>query len=197
MSGQYSDPVRVVAFNSAEHWAEDASEEVAREILRRFDLAGHELPSSILAFVDRHLGLPSTKTANRRRQVHLPRLYPRGRVARAIPAFLAYCKDEAATLITDHLGAAKAIADALVERGELSGAEVDDIIAITLAREGPDDEKTRCKRWRAVEANAERLALNQTGMRRGASRRERIDDGSRWREHPTGMQACWTEQRRA
>ena len=37
MSGQYGDPVRVVAFNIAEHWAEDASEDIAREILRRLD----------------------------------------------------------------------------------------------------------------------------------------------------------------
>ena len=56
MSGHYSDPVRVVAFNTAEHWSEDASEDVAREILRRLDLAGHELPASIAAFADRHLG---------------------------------------------------------------------------------------------------------------------------------------------
>jgi hypothetical protein len=56
MSGEYSDPVRVVAFNTAEHWAEDASEDIAREIQRRVDLAGHELPSSIECFVDRHLG---------------------------------------------------------------------------------------------------------------------------------------------
>jgi hypothetical protein len=56
MSGQYSAPVRVVAFNTAEHWSEDASEDVAREILRRLDLAGHELPASIQAFVDSHLG---------------------------------------------------------------------------------------------------------------------------------------------
>jgi hypothetical protein len=56
MSGQYSDPVRAVAFNTAEHWAEDASEDVAREIMRRLDLAGHQLPSSIQAFVDSHLG---------------------------------------------------------------------------------------------------------------------------------------------
>jgi hypothetical protein len=55
-SGQYGDPVRVVAFNTAEHWSEDASEDVAREILRRTDLAEHELPSSIQAFVDSHLG---------------------------------------------------------------------------------------------------------------------------------------------
>jgi hypothetical protein len=37
MSGQYSDPVRVVAFNVAEGWSADASEDVAREILRRTD----------------------------------------------------------------------------------------------------------------------------------------------------------------
>jgi hypothetical protein len=56
MSGQYNDPVRVVAFNTTEHWSEDASEDVAREILRRLDLAGRELPSSIQAFVDLHFG---------------------------------------------------------------------------------------------------------------------------------------------
>jgi hypothetical protein len=54
MSGQYSDPVRVVAFNTTEHWAEDASEDIAREIPHRID--GRELPSSIEAFVDRHVG---------------------------------------------------------------------------------------------------------------------------------------------
>jgi hypothetical protein len=56
MSGQYSDPVRVVAFNTSEHWSEDASEDVAREIMRRLDLAGGALPSSIEAFIDSHLG---------------------------------------------------------------------------------------------------------------------------------------------
>jgi hypothetical protein len=56
MSGQYSNPVRVVAFNTAEHWAEDASEDVAREIMRRLDLAGDELPSSLEVFVERHVG---------------------------------------------------------------------------------------------------------------------------------------------
>jgi hypothetical protein len=56
MSGEYSNPVRVVAFNIAEHWAEDASEHIAREITRRFDVAGDDLPSSLEAFVERHLG---------------------------------------------------------------------------------------------------------------------------------------------
>jgi hypothetical protein len=56
MTGQYRNPVRVVAFNIAQHWAEDASEDIAREIMRRLDLAGDELPSLLEAFVEQHLG---------------------------------------------------------------------------------------------------------------------------------------------
>ena len=56
MSGQYNDPVRVVAFNTSEHWSEDASEDVVREIMRRLDLAGGALPSSLAEFVDSHVG---------------------------------------------------------------------------------------------------------------------------------------------
>jgi hypothetical protein len=56
MSGQYSDPVRVVAFNTSERWSEDVSEDVAREIMRRVGLAGEELPSLLEGFVDRHRG---------------------------------------------------------------------------------------------------------------------------------------------
>jgi hypothetical protein len=56
MSGQYRDPVRVVAFNTAEHWADDVSRDVASEIQRRADLAFEDLSSSIEAFVERHAG---------------------------------------------------------------------------------------------------------------------------------------------
>jgi hypothetical protein len=56
MTGRYNDPVRIVAFNIAECWAEDASEDIAREILRRVELFGDPLPSSIAAFVDRNIG---------------------------------------------------------------------------------------------------------------------------------------------
>ena len=56
MSGQYNDPQRVVAFNTFEHWAEDVSEDVAREIRRRADLACEDLSSSIEDFVGRHAG---------------------------------------------------------------------------------------------------------------------------------------------
>ena len=52
ISGQYRDAIRVVAFNTVEGWLEDVSEDVAREIQRRADLAREDLPSSIEAFVE-------------------------------------------------------------------------------------------------------------------------------------------------
>jgi hypothetical protein len=54
LTGQYSNPIRVVAFNTAERWSEDVSEDVARELRRRCDLQMRELPSTISDFVERH-----------------------------------------------------------------------------------------------------------------------------------------------
>ena len=56
MSGQYNDPQRVVVFNTLEQWSTDVSEDVAREIRRRADLAAEDLSSSIEDFVVRHAG---------------------------------------------------------------------------------------------------------------------------------------------
>jgi hypothetical protein len=56
MTAQYRDPVTVVAFNLAERWAGDVSEDIAGELRRRCDLAGHDLPPSVEAFVERHVG---------------------------------------------------------------------------------------------------------------------------------------------
>jgi hypothetical protein len=54
LTGQYSNPIRVVAFNTAERWSEDVSEGVARELRRRCDLQMRDLPSTISYFVERH-----------------------------------------------------------------------------------------------------------------------------------------------
>jgi hypothetical protein len=64
MSGQYNDPRRVIAFNITEHWADDVSVDIARELRRRADLAYEDLSSSIEEFVNRH-------AAGRERQLTL------------------------------------------------------------------------------------------------------------------------------
>ena len=52
MSGQFNDPVRVVAFNTLEHWAQDVSKDVALEIQTRCDIDGHDVPENLRDFVD-------------------------------------------------------------------------------------------------------------------------------------------------
>ena len=54
VDGQYSDPARVVAFNTAEGWSRDVSEEVANEIAQRSAMDGFDIPPSLEGFVDRH-----------------------------------------------------------------------------------------------------------------------------------------------
>lgn len=56
LTGQYSDPVRVIAFNTEGLWARDVSEEIAHELRRRCDLQMLDLPSSVQDFVERHEG---------------------------------------------------------------------------------------------------------------------------------------------
>ena len=54
LTGQYSHPIRVVAFNTAERWSEDVSEDDANELRRRCDLQTRDVPSTISDFVERH-----------------------------------------------------------------------------------------------------------------------------------------------
>ena len=51
MQGQFNDPIRVVAFNTLEHWAKDVSAEIAFEIQSRCDMDGSDLPDHIKEFV--------------------------------------------------------------------------------------------------------------------------------------------------
>lgn len=56
MSGQFNDPVRVIAFNTLEHWFEDVSAEVATEIQTRCDIDREPLPEHVKDFVERQTG---------------------------------------------------------------------------------------------------------------------------------------------
>jgi hypothetical protein len=54
IEGQYSNPIRVVAFNTAERWSLDVSGDIAQEIRRRCDLQLTDVPAHLQDFVDRH-----------------------------------------------------------------------------------------------------------------------------------------------
>jgi hypothetical protein len=56
MTGQHSDPLRVVMFNTDTDRAEDVSHAIAQEILRRLDLEGRSVPSELEDFIERHVG---------------------------------------------------------------------------------------------------------------------------------------------
>lgn len=50
MAGRFNDPLRVVAFNTLEHWAKDISAEIAAEIRVRCDIEGEQIPEYIRDF---------------------------------------------------------------------------------------------------------------------------------------------------
>jgi hypothetical protein len=56
LTGQFNDPVRVIAFNTLEHWSDDVSEATAIEIQTRCDIEGVSVPEHVSDFVDRHWG---------------------------------------------------------------------------------------------------------------------------------------------
>jgi len=56
MSGQLNDPLRVVAFNTLEHWSEDVTEYIAFEIQTRCDIEGVAVPEHIRDFVTSYTG---------------------------------------------------------------------------------------------------------------------------------------------
>jgi hypothetical protein len=56
MSGQFNDPIRVVAFNTLEHWAQDVSTDIALEIQTHCDIEGTGVPEHIRDFVASYTG---------------------------------------------------------------------------------------------------------------------------------------------
>jgi len=55
LSGQFNDPIEVVAFNTLEHWTDDLSKDIAKEIRCRCDIEGHDVPVYLDEFVGRTL----------------------------------------------------------------------------------------------------------------------------------------------
>jgi hypothetical protein len=47
-----NDPVRVVAFNTLEHWTNDVSKDTAEVIQARCDIAGDPVPEHVRDFVE-------------------------------------------------------------------------------------------------------------------------------------------------
>jgi hypothetical protein len=53
LSGQFADPIEVVAFNTLEHWSDDLSKAIATEIRCRCDIEGYDIPVYLDEFVGR------------------------------------------------------------------------------------------------------------------------------------------------
>jgi len=54
-NGEYNNPVRIVAFNTAEGWSRDVTEEIVREIRDRADRSGEKLSPGLRDFIDAEL----------------------------------------------------------------------------------------------------------------------------------------------
>lgn len=56
LSGQYDQVLRVVAFNPAEGWSRDVSEDIARELEHRIGAGGLEVSDALKDFIEGQLG---------------------------------------------------------------------------------------------------------------------------------------------
>jgi hypothetical protein len=55
MSGRFDNPIGILAFNTLEHWADDLSKDVAREIQCRCDIEGDDIPDYLVDFVGKSI----------------------------------------------------------------------------------------------------------------------------------------------
>ena len=65
LTGQFNNPLRVVAFNTAEGWARDASADIAQLVIEAARVRNKNLSENARRFYERHTGLvaPADVTA--------------------------------------------------------------------------------------------------------------------------------------
>ena len=51
LAGEYNNPVRIIAFNTAEGWSRDVTVDIADEVRRRY-VEFDDVPESVLAFLE-------------------------------------------------------------------------------------------------------------------------------------------------
>ena len=56
LTGQFNNPLRIIAFNTAEGWSRDVSEDIAWELTRRVTARQKPLKPQTRAFVEYHIG---------------------------------------------------------------------------------------------------------------------------------------------
>jgi hypothetical protein len=54
VAGCFNDPIKVISFNTREHWSKDISKDVAGEIRARCDIDGIRLSDYLSEFVESH-----------------------------------------------------------------------------------------------------------------------------------------------
>ncbi|UPK28978.1 hypothetical protein [Bradyrhizobium sp. 195] len=54
VAGCFNDPIKVISFNTLEHWMKDISTDVAGEIRARCDIDGTTMPDYLSDFVESH-----------------------------------------------------------------------------------------------------------------------------------------------
>jgi hypothetical protein len=62
LAGRFNNPVRVIAYNTLEHWTADVSAQVAAEIQSRCDIDGQPVPEHVRDFVNSHGGVSPQPT---------------------------------------------------------------------------------------------------------------------------------------
>ena len=78
----------------------------------------------------------------------------------AVAALIKYCEAEAAALIRANIDIVRALVEELIERGILTGDQIDVIIAREVAVKALANERARRAAWKIVENNAAGFAAH-------------------------------------